>query len=232
MQERPMSSRKKKGEKGKEKVTFLAHNGKTVAVYLSANTGLYGDIVRKTFDLFMKEAEIGNVEATIVGKHGLGLFLSEAVNIPYTYFDLPDHGITSDDLDDIIRHIVQYEEIHVYYGEFLNVIKQRPTELTISANISLKDEGGAARVNYIFEPNFRKILMFFETEIFASLFEQSVREGQLAKFASRVMAMSRAEENIDEGLGKLKFDRLKVTHTESNRKQINSLASTLSFKWR
>ncbi len=64
-------------EKGKEKITFLAHNGKTVAVYLSANTGLYGDIVRKTFDLFMKDAQTGGIEATIVGKHGLGLFYPE-----------------------------------------------------------------------------------------------------------------------------------------------------------
>ena len=67
--------------------------------------------------------------------------------------------------------------------------------------------------------------MFFETEIFASLFDQSVREGQLAKFASRVMAMNRADENILEKLGDLKFERLRVTHRVANRKQLNSLSS-------
>ena len=36
----------------------------------------------------------------------------------------------------------------------------------------------------------------FETQIFASLFDQSIRESQLAKFASRILAMDRAEQNI------------------------------------
>ena len=223
---------REKGKPGREKITFLAHNGKTVSVLLSANTGLYGAIVRKTFELFLKDVQTGQVEATIVGRHGLGLFLAEETGVPYTYFDLPDHSVTSADLDEVTKHIVQYEEIHVYYGEFLNVIKQRPTELTISAEISLKEEPGKARVSYIFEPNLEKILRFFETEIFASLFEQSVREGQLAKFASRVMAMSKAESNIDKGLGRLKFEKLRVTHRVKNRKQLNSLAPTLSVKWK
>ena len=223
---------RKKGKPGAEKITFLAHNGKTVAILLSANTGLYGDIVKKTFDLFLSEVVGGKVEATIVGRHGLSLFLAEDTGIPYTYFDLPDSSVTPEDLDKIVGHIVQYEEIHVYYGEFLNVIKQDPAELTISAEISLKDQPGKARVKYIFEPNLKKILSFFETEIFASLFEQAVREGQLAKFASRVMAMNRAEENINEELKDLVLEKLRVTHQVSNRKQLNSLASTLKVKWK
>lgn len=223
---------KKKGKPGAEKVTFLAHNGKTVAVLLSANTGLYGDIVKKTFSLFLSEIATGKVETTIVGRHGLSLYLAEDTGIPYTYFDLPDSSVTPEDLDRIVGHIVQYEEIHVYYGEFLNVIKQNPAELTISAEISLKDTPGEAHVKYIFEPNLKKILSFFETEIFASLFEQAVREGQLAKFASRVMAMNKAEENIDEELKDLVLEKLRVNHQITNRKQLNSLAPTLSIRWK
>ena len=159
---------RKKGKKGAKTVTFLAHNGKTVAVLLSANTGLYGDIVQKTFEQFMSEVNIGKSEVTVVGRHGLSLFLEKKPNHPYTYFTIPDHGIKSENLDEVIKHIVQYEEIHVYYGEFLNVIKQKPASLTISAEISLKEDEGTMRASYIFEPTLEKILKFFETEIFAS----------------------------------------------------------------
>jgi len=38
--------------KGKEKYTVLNTNGKTVSVLLSSNSGLYGDIIINTFDLF------------------------------------------------------------------------------------------------------------------------------------------------------------------------------------
>ena len=43
-------SKKKKGDN----ITFLSHNGKTVAVFLSANTGLYGELMQKTFNKFIK----------------------------------------------------------------------------------------------------------------------------------------------------------------------------------
>lgn len=218
---------RKKGKPGKEKITFLAHNGKTVTVFLSANTGLYGDIVQNTFELFLKEVRQGRSEVTIIGRHGLGLFLAEEPDRPYTYFDLPDYGISSSDLDEIIKHIVQYEEIHVYYGQFINVISQRPDTLTISAEISLKGEQKESKILYIYEPTLENILMFFETEIFASLFEQSVREGQLAKFASRVMAMDRADINVKNKLNELKFEKMRVLHRAANRKQLNSLSSRL-----
>src|SRR3990167_8647765 len=39
------------------KVTFLAHNGKTVAVLISANTGFYGEVVRETFKKFMEDVK-------------------------------------------------------------------------------------------------------------------------------------------------------------------------------
>ncbi|MFV1916997.1 MAG: F0F1 ATP synthase subunit gamma [Patescibacteria group bacterium] len=218
---------KKRGKHGRESVTFLAHNGKTVSVLLSANTGLYGQIVQATFQNFIEEARSATTELTIVGRYGLSLFLEEFPNRPYTYFDLPDYGITSRNLDQLIRHIVQYEEIHVYHGEFLNVIKQRPSKITISAEISLTEKKGKPLIAYIFEPTLEKILMFFETEIFASIFEQSVRESQLAKHASRVMAMDRADENIGESLKKLRFSKLRTKHSTVNRKQLNSLPSVL-----
>ena len=221
---------KEKGKPGEEKITFLAHNGKTVTVFLSANTGLYGDIVQSVFDLFIEEIRQGKNEVTIVGKHGLSLFLSEEPDRPYTYFDLPDNAVSSSDLDEIIKHIVQYEEIHVYYGEFINVVQQKPNRLTISAEISLKEDVVKGKNFFIFEPSLENILMFFETEIFASLFEQSVREGQLAKFASRVMAMDSADVNIAEKLSELKFEKLRVLHRVANRKQLNSMSGRRIWK--
>ena len=218
---------KKRGVEGKEKITFLAHNGKTVAVWLSANTGLYGDIVQNSFNLFLSEVREGTSEVTIVGRYGLSQFRAEEPGRPYTYFDLPDSGVTSEDLNAIVKHIVQYEAIHVYYGEFINVVMQQPNKLTISAEISLKKETEEDQKPYIFEPALDKILMFFETEIFASLFDQAVREGQLAKFASRVMAMNRADDNISEKLSDLKFDKMRIAHRMADRKQLNSLSGVL-----
>jgi ATP synthase F1 gamma subunit len=210
------------------KLTFLAHNGKTVAVFLSANTGLYGEIIHRTYQEFTQEITAGNVEATIVGRYGLSLFINSFPDKPYTYFDLPDSDVQPADLAQIIRHIVQYEEIHIYYGKFLSVIKQEPTRWVVSAEISLDTEDGKApKTSYLFEPSLEEILIFFETELFASLFDQSVNESQLAKYASRVISMNRADKNIDLTLKKLELEHLRINHHEFNKKQVNSLSSAV-----
>lgn len=222
-----------KKKKGKEGITFLAHNGKTTAVFLSANTGLYGDIVPRTFRLFMQELKNPEVEATIIGRLGLSLFLEEAPTRPYTYFDLPDYGIDRQELEKIVRHLAPYEEIHIYHGKFQNIVRQEPTLFNISAETPLstagvKEEKG--RVRYLFEPTLEEILIFFESEMFTSLLEQAVRESQLAKFASRMLAMDKAGENIRQRLGRVKLDMLRFTHASANRKQLNTFASVFLWK--
>lgn len=216
---------KKRKSKDKEAITFLAHNGKTVSVLLSANSGLYGSIVQTTFEEFMKEVGSQDVEVTIVGRQGLNLFQSEEPDKPHTYFEISDEKIRSGDLNELIKHIVQYEEIHVYYGKFVSVVTQKPDVLTIAAEISLEKGKSEVGVSYIFEPTLERILMFFETQIFAARFEQTAREGQLSKFASRVMAMDRADENISKRVGKLGMRKLRVSHSVRNREQLNLLAS-------
>jgi F0F1-type ATP synthase gamma subunit len=78
----------------------------------------------------------------------------------------------------------------------------------------------------MFEPSVEKILMFFETQIFASLFDQAVHESQLAKFASRILAMDRAAQNIEVKLKRLELEKLKTVHSVSGKKQLDSLVST------
>lgn len=218
-----------KGKKSSDNITFLSHNGKNVVVLLSANSGLYGSVLQSTYDAFAKEVSTSNVEVTIVGKHGKGQFVSEFPNRPFTFFDIDDEKLESSELNELIRHIVQYDEIHIYYEKFINVVKQAPDRYVISAEVSLKEENARSKVNYLFEPSLEKIVMFFETQIFGARMEQIAREGQLAKFASRVMAMDRANENIKIRMGEMNLGKLRARHIVSNRKQINRLASM--SKW-
>ncbi len=212
----------------KKDITFLAHNGKTVAVFLSANVGLYGDIVGKTFEVFARDVAKGEVEATVIGRLGLAMFRQSFPSLNYTYFDFPDNEVRGDLLGEIMRHLVQYEEIHVYYGKFQSVITQNPSVSKISAKVINLEGSGEVDVTakkYLFEPSLEKILMFFEGEIFTSLMDQVIRESQLAKFASRITAMTKAGENINRNLKKMEIEKLKLTHGIANKKQVNMLAA-------
>lgn len=218
--------------RGKSKqITFIPHNGKNVSVLMSANTGLYGNIIPDTYRMFMKEARETQSEITIIGKYGFQLFLSENIGRPYTYFDFPDYGEDNDKLYEIIKHIVQYEQIHVYYGKFRNIITQEPTMLSVSAKIELTDEKEETgkKEYYIFEPTLEKILIFFETQIFSSLFQQSLKESQLSKYASRFVAMDKANSNTKNELKKLDFEKNRIIHNNFNKKQQNVVAGLVGI---
>lgn len=208
------------------KITFLAHNGKTVCVLVSANTGFYGEIVPQTFRAFMSDVKKADIEATIIGRLGLSLFVSQAPKKPYTFFEFPDYGTDEAKLSEITHHLVQYEQIKVYYGKYQSVVTQKPTITEITAGTPVMENAPPPAVDYLFEPSLERILMFFETEIFASLFDQSIRESQLAKFASRIMAMDRASQNIRDKVGDVNLEMLKAVHRIVNRKQLNTLSST------
>lgn len=216
---------RKKGFKKGQKITFLAHNGKVVAVFMSANTSFYGDLTKKVFDAFLKEVEEKNVEATIVGNLGLGMFRDHALGRPYSYFELPDYGVDRNQMAELVRHLVEYEEIHIYYGKFKSVINQTPDMVVISSQTELNTNKNTKAVKYLFEPSLEEILMFFETEMFSSIFEQTVNESQLAKFASRMIAMDQAAQKVKETLGNVKIENLRLIHNTYNKKQLEYLSS-------
>lgn len=223
--------KKKKTNKG---ITFLSHNGKKVAVLLSSNTGLYGEISNKTFRAFITDIKSGSTidkpEVTIVGKQGLSLFQSEQPDEPYTYFEISDDQFDAGALAQVINHIVQYEEITLYFGKYQSVIHQSAEKLHITAQTDVYDKLEKKVPQYIFEPDLERILMFFETEIFASLFEQTMRESQLARYASRILAMQQAGDNIKKSYQQLRFESLRLTHSLANKKQLNSLSGVFAQK--
>lgn len=207
------------------KVTLLSHNGKTVAVLISANTGFYGEVLKEVYRKFIAEIRKNNFEVTIIGKLGRSLFLEEEPNRPYTYFDLPDYGVDSKKLEEAIKHLVPYEEIKIYYGKYQSIVTQTPEVSAISSGTSISGSAGVPRTEFIFEPSVEKILIFFETQIFGSLFEQDLRESQLAKFASRILAMDKASENIKNHLKTLSLQKLRLVHKLENKDQLGLLSS-------
>ncbi len=74
--------------------------------------------------------------------------------------------------------------------------------------------------------------MFFEKEIFASMLDQTVRESQLAKFASRMVALNRAGENIKSSLDISVIQKRVIDHALANKKQLNAISSISLWKGR
>ncbi len=201
----------------------IPRNGKTVYVLLSANTGLYGDIIARTFDLFSRKPKDSMTEIVIIGKIGKSLFESRFPGVHYTYFDFPDTHILQEDLKKITNHLSQYETVIAFHGSF----KSFPAQIPVSTNVSgevLPPATGEKPGRYLFEPTLERVTFFFETEIFASLLEQVFYESRLAKLASRLTLLDRASLHISEASEKTSQTLQLFVHRSFNRRQINALS--------
>lgn len=209
---------------------FRTHqtNGKKVLVFLSMNNKLYGDIVLRVFRTFLEYAIDPDVDLVIIGKVGKELY--DATDRPrmYTYFEIPDTKADLESLKEIIHFMFQYETVTIFYGKFVNIVNQvaELSDITGEASFqtTLKEEN-VKEYGFIIEPSLEKVLDFFDSQIFTTFFKQTVHEGELARYASRVTAMEQALESIGTKLKFLDATEKRIKHLQDNKKQMERLAS-------
>lgn len=211
--------------KKEESRSIIARNGKTVSVLLSANTGLYGDIIKRTFDRFIAGIQGNQTDIVVVGRVGRGLFDGAMPGVAYTYIEMSDNSTKPEDFKEAIDFIVQYEKVVVYHGRFESILSQIPVEDTLTGELVMEEQAAVEEYAYIFEPSLPSIISFFESEILASIFEQAMHESSLSKFASRMINLDRAVVNIDESLVKANFKWQRARHQNMNKKQLGMMSS-------
>lgn len=216
-----------KNKKGVGAFSFLTQtkNGKSVSLLLSANAGLYGDIVGRVYRLFIESIKKEQTDIVIIGKIGKELFDTEKIGRNYDYFELPDTGVKLEDLKQIVNKILNYEKVDVFYGKFKTVVSQDPTVTNVSGeSFEEAKEEAKEKITFHFEPSLSRIVQFFQNQVFTSLFKQTISESELAKFASRIKAMEDALSNIEKTEGNLISESRRVTKLIRNKKQIEMLA--------
>jgi hypothetical protein len=88
----------------------------------------------------------------------LSLFKSLFPGRDVTFFDIPDYKSDSTDLIPLIKHVVKYDEIHMFFGKFQNIVTQVPAEIVISSHIDLTSSAdGVKHMRYLIEPDSAKV---------------------------------------------------------------------------
>ncbi len=225
--------RKKKKLSSANELSLIPRNGRNAAILLSANTGLYGDIIHQTVGAFVEQLKTGKVDAIVIGIVGKRLVEEALPGLKFRYFDLPDSSATPEAIRSIVLAVVPYEKAVVYHGKFESIITQRPEAFSLAYTPpEPQDEKQARRERYFFEPGLSEIAIYFEKEIFATIFEQTVHESELAKYASRMVTLDRATENIKTRLKRLEVLGRVLTHEMDNKKQQDMLSGMHLWKVR
>lgn len=227
-----ISLMQKKKIKDVENVSLIKRNGKTVVVFVAANTRLYGDLIQKNLAMVRALIAKGPCDLVVIGKLGLQMLEAAGITVVSTYFDFSDQVVDVNQAGVIAKYLQEYERILVVHGQFFNVISQDAVTSDMSGDLVEQKEESVQKSMYIFEPSLEKIVLFFEQEIFASLFEQVLEESHLAKFASRMINLDLATERIQERVNSLEQQDKKYKHLNENKKQLNSFSSMMLWEGR
>jgi len=199
-------------------------NGKTARIFIAANTGLYGDMVYRIFNLFSEELKESPSDPVIVGRLGKTLFETTHRNQTFAYFEMPDREMILTEIKKIVDYLAPYETVFVYHGLFKNILMQEAVSTNISGDsLAIPAERLPTR-RLIFEPEIPKILHFFETEIFSGLLVHVIFESQLAKFSSRMAALEQATVNIKKENLLAKMENTLLRRRVSDKKQLEMMA--------
>ena len=218
--------KKKKIQSGSE-VSLIKHTKQTVLMLLSANTGLYGDVVYRTFASFITEVKRAQADIVIIGRMGKIFFEEMMPGHAFTYFDFPDNAVALENLKEISAFLSLYKKVVAFYAVFKNLLTQEVRASIVSgAELPSALIEDTSVQQYFFEPSLEEVDLFFEKEIFASLLEQIFQESRLAKLASRMVLLDRALVNIENELRRTTLTKELVRHRSINRQLLDSLSGT------
>ena len=192
---------------------------------LSSNTGLYGDLILRVFSKFLEEVKVADslTDIVITGALGKRFFDASGAVKEYKYFELSDTASNDDNIKKLLDHITNYTTINVYHGVFKSILVQDPEKTFLTGELmkrieeSGKDPHELKNTGFIFEPNIEKVAAYFEKQILSLIFEQSVFESSLSKFASRMVSLDEAASNISSKVSGMGFELKKAKHRKTNR---------------
>jgi F0F1-type ATP synthase gamma subunit len=170
---------------------------KSALVLLSSDDGMYGEIMDKVFGRFLKEIkEHPAADVYISGKVGQELIAVVSPRTKYQPLAVVEVG----------EKLWQYREVEIFFGQFESIARQEPNSRVLSVNQleSTQDAwaGDAiARLKYLYEPSVEAISDKFSKGIFVGVLQQTIKEDELAKNASRLMHLDKALSEIEKKLG-------------------------------
>jgi len=183
-------------------------NKRAALVLLSPDYGMYGEIVSKVFNSFLKTVQANTAaDVYISGKIGQELIKTVAPGVEYQSLSLT--GADDESLMATIgEKLWQYKQVEIFFGQFKSIARQEPNSRILSANQleSTRNQWAGeivTKLKYLYEPSVEQVSNKLGKGIFVGVLEQTIKEDELAKNASRLMhldkTLGQVEKNIAHG---------------------------------
>jgi F-type H+-transporting ATPase subunit gamma len=205
----------------------VGDNGRRMLVLISAEAGLSGDLDMRMIETMQDEYDPKDTDIVVLGSHGASQ-LSQR-NIPYLrLFQVPESEKYVD-VAPVIKVLMPYESIAVYYEEYLSLGQQEIRRMDLVSSIKTMsddvDDDAMTDFDTIFEPSLETIAYQMEESMMTLALAQAILQSGLAQAASRFNAMTVAEDRASDLLCDYTMEFHRAKRAENDRRLRETLVS-------
>lgn len=189
-------------------ITLKQRNGKTLAILLSSNERFYGKISGDLLEYFIVQTSKIRSDKIVIGKSAVETMKSMSYAMQYTPMILKADFPNNEEALKLSQIVNQYSKVLVFHPLFESVLTQTPTisDITksqeqINTNAAETKKLASEYNNYIVEPEIQIMAEFFDSQIKTLLLMTTFLEAELARTASRLISMDRAQSEAEKYLG-------------------------------
>lgn len=215
----------------RERGIIVPSNGKTISVLLSSNSQFSGKINTQLAQYFAKNTSQFSTDRIVVGKTGVAKLQNISPQLTFKSMIFKEDLPSYDELKSLADAVKSYKKVLLHYIKLETMLSQKPAVVDITAGA----EGIKANVkqlSYIFEPEIKMVLSFFDTQINILLLEQALLESELSRVANRLISMSQAQDRAESFLAEQKTLLAVSKRSLYNLRLLESLISQVKFKRR
>lgn len=184
----------------KQKISLLRKKTGVANVVITSNHRFYGGLENRLINFFTAHALLSHGDNFIIGRTADSLLKSSQFDEKYKSFIFKQDVPTSDELDNLAADLLSYDKVLIYHTKMQSILVQRPVITEVGGLASITSEVDPRSAYYIFEPEIKGIVSFFDNQITKILLEQAFLEAELARTAARLVSMEQAQNNADAGI--------------------------------
>ncbi|EXX87372.1 ATP F0F1 synthase subunit gamma [Paenibacillus darwinianus] len=178
---------------------------KTGYLIITSDRGLAGgynaNILRKVFvTIRERHKSADEYELFVIGRKGLDYFRRRNMPIRQEVTGLSDSPSFAD-IKSIANQAVKgfeeglYDELYLYYNEFVNALTQIPTEKKLLPLSDVTAGGTAGVTSYEYEPSAEEVLNVLLPKYAETIIYSAMLEGKASEFGAKMTAMGSATKN-------------------------------------
>jgi len=203
---------------------------KTLSVAVTSNQRFYGSLNVNVMHSFIDAIQSIDTDVLVIGTTGHDLIHSNRFSKRYDTLSFAHDNPTTDETRTFLDKTTPYEKVIVHFPKFVTLVTQVAGNMDITQAVSGGSNDPEDEVHILFEPEYQKILEFFQRQVRSLLFLHVMLESDLSRTAARLIAMSGAEDRSDKLIKQKSSELRKIQASIANAKLLETFAGITKWK--